>query len=524
MPTSSGPNTSGENSLVFAYDVADLRNSYIGEPTANLLPTPTTNAIPKIGNGWGTYNTNQYNGGNFFSIGTISSVSSNIVTTAGTHPLRTYDVVQPQTTGGGVTAGVNYFVKKISDTQFSLHEYNSSQDGSQGYINTSTGNFKVYDSIATDTRVSINSTSFPNMWWGYPHLPNSGLVKEIIPNGFKDPNTGIVTDCLRLHWHRADGVTDGMAYNVDASFTANQTVCCSFWMRAFSNSAVGKVVQFYHYTYGVTSPTDYFMNAAVGPLGEWRRYSYTFTSPNNTVISYWFPSYGPMDVDISNIQIEQKDHATQFIAGTRSSTQGLLDLTRNSTASLTNASFNSNAQIVFDGTNDYINVPYNTSHNLTNQGTISVWINPASLTQGSFAGIVAQCTGGSANQQAYTLSWRQISNALLGQICNGSGTYNEMYAPLPTTANVWYNIVFLWNGSNLIMYNNGVVISTATQTINSQVLSTDLTIGGYTYKGAGGGGEYFNGSIAKVEIYNRALGVSEVLNNYRAYKKRFNLS
>jgi len=29
MPTSSGPNTSGENSLAFAYDVADARNSYL---------------------------------------------------------------------------------------------------------------------------------------------------------------------------------------------------------------------------------------------------------------------------------------------------------------------------------------------------------------------------------------------------------------------------------------------------------------------------------------------------------------
>ena len=239
MPTSSGPNPSGENSLAFAYDVADARNSYIGEPTTNLLPTPSINAIPKIGNSWGTYNTNQYNGGNYFSIGTISSVSSNIVTTAGTHPLRTYDVVNPQTTGGGVTANVNYFVKKISNTQFSLHAYNSSQDGSQGYVNTSTGYPVVWDSIALDQRVSINASSFPTMWWGYPHLPNSGLVKEIRSNGFKNPTTGIITDCIRLNWIRPDGVTDGMAYNVDASITPNQTVCCSFWMKAVSASAVG---------------------------------------------------------------------------------------------------------------------------------------------------------------------------------------------------------------------------------------------------------------------------------------------
>jgi hypothetical protein len=36
MPTSAGPNSKGENSLVFAIDMADTRNSYIGEPTVNI--------------------------------------------------------------------------------------------------------------------------------------------------------------------------------------------------------------------------------------------------------------------------------------------------------------------------------------------------------------------------------------------------------------------------------------------------------------------------------------------------------
>jgi hypothetical protein len=225
-------------------------------------------------------------------------------------------------------------------------------------------------------------------------------------------------------------------------------------------------------------------------------------------------------------QYELKPYMTPFVnfLSTRSETQGLLSLVGTNTIDLTNVSFNSNAQMVFDGTNDYVNVPYNTSHNLTNQGTISTWINPSTLTQGSFAGIVAQCTGGGTNQQAYTLSWRQVSNAFLGQICNGSGTYNEIYANLPTVANVWYNIVFTWNGSQLTMYNNAIVIGAATQTVNCQVLATDLTIGGFTYKGAGGSGESFNGSISKVKIYNRGLTSQEVRQKYQQYKTRFNLS
>lgn len=199
-------------------------------------------------------------------------------------------------------------------------------------------------------------------------------------------------------------------------------------------------------------------------------------------------------------------------------------LTGSNVGALTNSpTFNqeNGGSIKFDGTDDYVNVPYASNQNLTSQGTISVWINPATVTQGLFAGLVAQCTGGSVNMQAYSLSWRQVSGALFGQICNGSGTYDEVYAALPTIANVWYNIVFTWNGSQLNIYNNGAVIGTTTQTINSQVLATDLTIGGFTYKGAGGTGEYFNGKIANVKLYNRGFTAAEVLQNYQAEQYRF---
>ena len=506
MPTSSGPNTSGENSLAFAYDVADIRNSYIGEPTTNLLPTPSINAIPKIGNSWGTYNTNQYNGGNYFSIGTISSVSSNIVTTAGTHPLRTYDAVMPQSSGGGLTGGTTYFVKKISNTQFSLHAYNSSQDGSQGYVNTSTGYPVVWDSIALDQRVSINASSFPTMWWGYPHLPNSGLVKEIRSNGFKNPTTGIITDCIRLNWIRPDGVTDGMAYEVNASITPNQIVCCSFWMKAVSASAVGQVVQFYHYTYGVTSPTDYYINATIGPLGEWRRYSYTFNSPNNTAISYWFPSTGNMVVDIANIQIEQKTHATPFIAGTRSISGSLLDLTRNNTVTL-NTSYDASAQIVFDGTDDYINASTTLGANCTLELVIqssnyNVKI-PISLDGNNYS------SGPNIFFYNNVISWN-----------TGDSADNPFSNSSYPNSNYHHIVVSNTSGVNAILYIDGVQIGTAGSLNATTTGANKLWIGRFH----GDNNYTIAGNIPIVKVYNRALTANEVLQNYNAYKSRFNIT
>lgn len=198
---------------------------------------------------------------------------------------------------------------------------------------------------------------------------------------------------------------------------------------------------------------------------------------------------------------------------------------RNSGSLVNGPTFDSanNGAVVFDGTDDYVTISHNSSQNLTSQGTISVWINPAVLVQGSYAGLIAKCSGGGANEQAYLLSWRQIADAMFGFICDGNGNNNEIYASLPTVANVWYNIVFTWNGSKLRVYTNSVLTAEVDQTINSQILNTDITIGGYTYKGDGGGAEYFNGDISGVLLYNRGLTKSEVEQNYNAQKSRFGL-
>lgn len=499
--------------LVFAYDMSNGK-SFQGGPVTNTLPSPSVNGYPTTGNGWGTYNTNQYNGAAYFSIGSISSVSGNIVTTSGNHPLRSYDVVTPQSSGGGLSAGTNYLIKKLSNTTFTIHSYNSTQDGSQGYINPSTGNHKVYDDFANDVRVSVNSSSFPTMWWGPPHLPNSGLVKEIISQGFN----GIVgrqpTDCVRLHFIRSDNVTDGMAYNVDASVTAGVQHTVSFWTRSVTPSAVGQSIGYQIYNYGATTPTGYSFTAYLGPVGVWTKQQMTFTPNNPLAISYFFPSTGQMKVDVANIQFETGTIANNFAPGSRSSTQVLLDQTNNSTPTATGLTYSSDGTFSFNGSSSYITIPWSSIFNFNSGQTIIIWMknqSPSSARRNPYN--QAYAGGGTItheNDTSFSYYW--------GTGGGDNSPYDGFGSSFSVVVGETAMICLTRDASTVSWYKNGELGNSRSNPYGASVVTgtNNITIGnGYT--------NMFGGSIYAVQLYTRGLTAAEVRQNFNALRGRYGI-
>lgn len=505
--------------LVFHADGSHVSSFVNSEPTTNLIPSPTVNSYPTTGNWWGTYNTNQYCGNNgcavHWDIPAIASVSNNIVTTVSAHQIRSFDVINPLTTGGGVNAGQQYFAKKISDTQFSLHDYNGSQDGSQGYLNPATGRFKVHDTFWLDQRVAVNASSFPTKWFGNPHQPNSALVKEIISGGFNVPGFP-VTDCVRLHFFRADA-TDGMAYGVDTSVTIGVPVTTSFYIRAASPSAVGQYIAFQHYNYGGIGGADgFYMNAFTGAQGAWVRCSFTFTPTRNTLISYFFPNTGDMKIDIANIQIEQKSSVTPFVAGSRAQNTTIYDLAGNNNhGTLINAPTFSSGSIVFDGTDDYINIP-----TFTNQPssaiTCEAWINPTepvstgtvrggviSANNTMYLGLFNSADGGST----HSLHWANVTDSSRPYSAHGN---------IPN--NTWTHIVGTYDGGASRAYVNGVEVWSSGQA--GSIPSATYVLGTYG-SGLTDGVHNFQGQIGIARVYNRALSLSEIAQNFDAQKSRY---
>jgi len=516
-----GPKLTNKD-LVFGYDtgygVADngtATRSYAGEPTTNLLPSPALNGRFAVGNGWQTYNTNQYNGNNDFSIGVVGSVTNNIVTlsSVGT-TIRSFDVLNPATTGGGVTAGTNYVIKKISSTTFSLHAYNSSQDGSQGYTNSSTGFFKVHDAYANDTRVSITASSFPTMWHGSPHLPNSGLIKEIVPNGGKVEGT----NSMRFHIYRGDGVADGMAYGVYTPVTAGNIITVSYWVRPVGTPGYGKYLGYSTYFGAGNSAPGFGTN--LNSDGEWQLITHTWTASTTVnFYSYFWPggSTGKYAIDVADMQVEVNNgHATPFTLSTRSDTQSLIDLVKTTDIDVSNVSFDSTGQPEFDGTDDkgvITNFPHIWNSSLSVESVVSWDDDTRSVILGNYD----QGSGG------HDINFEKLTSGILRFYWDrGSRDVTTTGNPVVTTAGAYHHVVFIRDVStnNFRFYVDGELVTTvANAGSNIPTTGSTFRFGADTRNGS----TVHNGSIPVIKAYSRVLTAAEITSNYNAYKNRFNI-
>ena len=521
MAIRKGYNGQISTGLIFAFDSADFFNSYKGAPTVNTIPSPQVNSYPTLGNGWATYNTNKYCGNNgcavYWDIPAISSVSNNIITTAGSHGIYSFDVIRPETSGGGVSAGTDYFAKKISDTQFSLHAYNGSQGGDQGYINPATGGHKVHDSFWLDQRVSVSASGFPTKWWGAPHLPNSGLVKEIITGGF-DLYPSQRTDCMRLHAHRPESA-DGMAYGPDAVVVPGQVHTYSFWTKALNQQTANGGGSMSNYNYGSVSPTSWGHGYTHGPLGVWTRQSFQFTPINEYVISYFWPS--ALDkYDLANIQVERKTHPTPFVAGSRSSTASLLDAVGSRPIDISTMSYDNSGMFQFDGTDDFGGVGNLGSISdftieiVFKSDNVSNYRNPMDCNWLVF-------NGGSSGYSNIGPRLEQNSSGNLTWIVGNSGGGYTGIDVVPSGLNgaVHHYAALTRTGSTFISYYNGSQVTSTT--FNDWYGSFSNLVFG---KGFSESGErWFIGKIPIIKIYNRVLTPNQLSQNFNAYKKRFNL-
>jgi len=89
----------------------------------------------------------------------------------------------------------------------------------------------------------------------------------------------------------------------------------------------------------------------------------------------------------------------------------------------------------------------------------------------------------------------------------------------PIPLNEWFNITGTFDGLNAILYVNGIEMQRAEKPNWDAIEDV-----GYIGNQVNLQNEYWDGAISNIQIYNKALTATEVLNNYNALKSRFSVS
>lgn len=178
-----------------------------------------------------------------------------------------------------------------------------------------------------------------------------------------------------------------------------------------------------------------------------------------------------------------------------------------------NLTFNSGGWMEFDGSDDYCSISYDSTSmaSWSTGQTISIWM---------YHNIVS----GRRNpwNQAYGGygTWTHEQGGSINYYYGNAGSNNQPYTALGSanvTKNVWKHMCVTRSTSSVSWYIDGV-LSGSQANMWGPLLSTtaNITIGtGY----AG----YWQGRMAIIQAYNRALTATEVLSNFNAQKGRFGL-
>lgn len=320
-----------------------------------------------------------------------------------------------------------------------------------------------------------------------------------------------VSSNTRQH-HLITGLTASTTYTISIMYKKlGGTPTFRFQIQDYSGSAYLRTIKF-------TNTTEIGIEDKEG----WQQASWTFTLGSDAnAVRIWYQDGADYTTyshsfELKNPQLEAKSHATQFVNGTRSATQGLLDLTNNATIDISNASFDSNAQMTFDGTDDQLIVDNIGIDNYSESFSYECVFKAEGTWANGFISNIVGIAGSYAGHYGLGKSATNTVNFVVRD-----ANYNSVSGTVSDTS-IYHHLVGVWDQTNsqIRLYIDGELKSSASVTKTGTPDSNDLRIGGRAAFG-GNNGSYYHGNIPIVKYYKTALTSAEVLQNYNATKGRF---
>lgn len=157
--------------------------------------------------------------------------------------------------------------------------------------------------------------------------------------------------------------------------------------------------------------------------------------------------------------------------------------------------------INLDGTDDYIEIPDDSSLDISQNITISLWFNVDEYVN-TFPTL---CAKGSQNYRLYLTSGTQRIQARFSGLShlNSSFVFNE---------DTWYHVVVTFNGFDKKLYINGTLDTHETESATITTNDDDFVLGNLDE----GGTRSFKGAIDDFRVYDKALDAHQILALYQA--------
>ena len=253
---------------------------------------------------------------------------------------------------------------------------------------------------------------------------------------------------------------------------------------------------------------------------EWGKFALTVTmKPNLTgAYSYDFlnfikPHFTSKKIYYRNMQFEHnKSHHTPFVAGTRSSTQSLIDLKRSRDIDVSNVSFSSTGQPEFDGTDDYIQIP---DPNVSSSSGFSIEMIIKPTNASSSPMIITPNSGGIDHFVRLGSNGRLYMRMI---VAADSSVQDFTTTTLLSSTDYHYVVFTFKQSEGGKAYYNGSQESAASANFTALDWSSVWKIGQ-----RGNNTFFFDGELPILKVHNGVLTADQVKQNYNAYKNRFDI-
>lgn len=161
----------------------------------------------------------------------------------------------------------------------------------------------------------------------------------------------------------------------------------------------------------------------------------------------------------------------------------------------------------FDGSNDYVRVPQSPAIITGGQFTAAAWLNYDSSAVDLYPTVIADMTNCADNYPGFWLGY-DISGAVEATIGNCSGYAYPFHST--NIANRWSSLMLAYNGTNAMIYLDGIRVATETYTMTPANMS-EIRIGwandpSYTY--------HWKGRLDDVRLYTTCLSSNQIYSLY----------